>query len=132
MKKLATILFLACGPASATELPYPPYEFSLYLSWGQIAVDVAKHCKTLAIDKEQYRVLEEENFQLLEREGFSRGNWRNEMEEVPVGIRDQVNFEFYFAYGIRTGTLESEWCHAGRQAMKKNKYLDQLLTEQWW
>ena len=123
------ILFaLVSAPSiSAEELPYPPTYFSIFRVDLSVALDVAKNCQNIDIDREKYEELSEEQMRMLERDGFSPENWRSEMKDVPAGLRDRPRVEFYMKWGVEAGDPQS-YCHAGKMEISNRTTIGSLLV----
>ena len=126
---ISTALIIALtSPSRADELPYPPTYFSMFRVDLMVAKDVAQNCPTVEIDRERYLELAEEQMQMIERDGFSRDNWQSEMKDIPVGLKDRPNVEFYMKWGIRRDRPES-FCEAARMEQINRTRIGSLLRQ---
>ncbi len=107
-------------------MPYPPTYFSKFRIDLAVAQDVAENCKGIEIDREVFSQLAEEQMQMLEQDGFTRENWRSEMQDIPVGLRDRPRTEFYMKWGVSKSDAQS-YCNAGQMEMLRGSSIGTLL-----
>ena len=113
----AALIVFATSLTEAEELPYPPTYFSMFQVDLMVSKDVAKNCAAVEIDTKRFRELAKEQLLMIERDGFSRDNWRSEMQDIPIGLRDRPKVEFYMKWGVRPGRPES-FCEAAQMEMR--------------
>jgi hypothetical protein len=112
----------------AGDLPYPPTYFSEYRVSLTVALDVAENCNSLEIDDSYYHKSAVEQFEKIEADGFTRENWRNEMKDIPVGLKDRPKVEFYFKWGVSTGG-EDSYCLAGEEEIAAASAIGKFLKQ---
>lgn len=112
----------------AGDLPYPPTYYSEYRVSLTVALDVAENCNSLEIDDSYYHKSAVEQFEKIEADGFTRENWRNEMKDIPVGLKDRPKVEFYFKWGVSTGD-EDSYCLAGEEEIAAASAIGKFLKQ---
>ncbi len=122
------LIALPVKHAVGQELPNPPTYFSVFRVNLSVAQDVAKNCDKIEIDKQNFSAMAEDQFVRLERDGFTRENWRSEMKEIPKGLRERPNVEFYMKWAIKKND-QASYCAAGEMEIKNRSMIGKLLKK---